>query len=285
MSILINKQTKVIVQGITGNQGSFHTNLMKAYGTQIVAGVTPGKQGQLVEDIPVYNTIEEALKEHEADYSIIFVPAKFTKAAAIEALNNNLNIVIITEGVPIHDTIEIMKLAKEKDLIVIGPNCPGMITPEESKLGIMPGHIFKKGEVGMISRSGTLTYEIINELTRNNIGQSSVIGIGGDQIIGFNFIDALKHLENDDDTKKIVMIGEIGGNLEEKAAEFIKDNVTKPVVAYIAGKTAPKGKTMGHAGAIISGKSGTAESKTAALEKANVKVANLPSEIVKLLNQ
>ncbi len=282
MSVIVNKDTKVIVQGITGKQGSFHTKLMLEYGTNIVAGVTPGKAGQQVEGIPVFNSVKDALKEHEADFSIIFVPAKFAKDAAIEALENRLNIVVISEMIPVHDVLDIVKAADGK--IVIGPNCPGIISPGESKLGIMPGHVFKKGNIGVVSRSGTLTYEIVNELTRNGIGQSTVIGIGGDSVIGTNFIDALKEFEKDKETEAIVLIGEIGGDLEEKAAEFIKKNITKKVVAYIAGRTAPPGKRMGHAGAVISGSSGTAKAKTQALEKNGVKVAKLPSEIVKLLH-
>jgi succinyl-CoA synthetase alpha subunit len=257
---------------------------MKGYGTNIVAGVTPGKQGQSIEGIPVYDSVENALKEHKVEFSIIFVPAKFAKDAAFEALNNNLNLVIITEGIPVHDTLKIMQLARQKNKIVIGPNCPGIISPEESKLGIMPSHIFKKGNVGVVSRSGTLTYEIINELTKNNLGQSTVIGIGGDPVIGIEFIDVLKLFEQDKETEKIVLIGEIGGNLEERAAAFIKDNITKKVIAYIAGRTAPKERKMGHAGAIISGKTGTAESKIKAFEAINMKVAKLPSEIPELLS-
>ena len=283
MSIIVNKDTTVIVQGITGQQGSFHTERMIRYGTKIVAGVTPGKGGQIIHGVPVYNSVKEALEEHEADFSILFVPAKFAKDAAIDAISNGLNVVFITENTPVHDVIKVVQLAAKKGRIVIGPNCPGIITPGECKLGIMPDHIFKKGSVGVISRSGTLTYEIIDELSRNGIGQSTVIGIGGDAIVGTNFIDALKFFEEDDETEKIVLIGEIGGDQEERAAEFIKDNVSKKVVAYIAGRTAPKGKRMGHAGAIISGNSGTAESKVNAFEKIGVKVAELPSEIAKFL--
>jgi succinyl-CoA synthetase alpha subunit len=283
MSIIIDKNTKVIVQGITGQQGSFHTKLMLDYGTNVVAGVTPGKAGQKVHGIPVYNSVKDALDKHEADFSVLFVPARFAKDAAIEALSNNLGVVFITENTPIHDTLLVVRAANKNKKRLIGPNCPGVITPGEAKLGIMPNHIFKKGDVGVVSRSGTLTYEIINELSRNDIGQSTVIGIGGDAVIGTNFIDALKLFENDKDTKKIVLIGEIGGDQEEKAAEFISKNVTKKVVAYIAGLTAPEGKRMGHAGAIISGDSGTAESKIKAFEKAGVKVAKLPSEVRGLL--
>ncbi|MDP7179896.1 MAG: succinate--CoA ligase subunit alpha [Candidatus Woesearchaeota archaeon] len=283
MSILIDKNTKVIVQGITGTQGSFHTRRMIDYGTQVVAGVTPGKGGQEVHGVPVYNSMAEAVAEHSADFSVLFVPAKFAKDAAIDALSNGLNVVFITEDTPIHDVIKVMDVARDKGKIVVGPNCPGMISPGQSKIGIMPNHIFLEGNVGVVSRSGTLTYEVINELTRKGIGQSTCIGIGGDAIIGTNFIDVLKLFEKDKDTEKIVLLGEIGGDQEEKAAEFIKKNVTKKVVAYIAGITAPKGKRMGHAGAIISGDSGTAESKIKAFEEAGVKVAKLPSGIVELL--
>ncbi|MFH1455484.1 MAG: succinate--CoA ligase subunit alpha [archaeon] len=284
MSILVNKQSRIIVQGMTGNQGSFHTKLMLNYGTNIVAGVTPGKGGQSIHNVPVYNSVQEALNDHQPDWSVIFVPAKFCKAAALEALENNLNIVIITENLPVHDVIEIMQKAKGKDLTVIGPNCPGLLTTNEAKLGIIPGHIFKKGNIGLVSRSGTLTYEIVNEIVKGGHGISTAIGIGGDAIIGTDFIQALKLFEQDQETEKIVLVGEIGGNLEEKAAEYIKTNIKKEVVAYITGVTAPKGKRMGHAGAIISGKTGTAKSKIQALEQANVKVAKLPSEIAKLLN-
>lgn len=279
MTILIGKNTKLIVQGITGQQGSFHAELMKEYGSKIVAGVTPGKAGQSVEGIPVYDSVADALKEHKADFSAVFVPAKFAKSAAFEALDNGLNIVVITEGIPVHDEIEIFKKSQEKNLVFIGPNCPGIISPGECKIGIMPGHIFKKGNIGVVSRSGTLTYEIINELTKNDLGQSTAVGIGGDPINGLNFIDALELFEKDSETEKIVLIGEIGGDAEEKAAEFIKENVSKKVVAYIAGRTAPPGKRMGHAGAVISGKTGTAELKIKALEKAGVRVAELPGGI------
>ena len=283
MAVLINDKTRVIVQGITGREGSFHTKLMKEYGTKIVAGVTPGKGGLKEHGIPVYNSVKEALKEHDADFSVLFVPAKFVKKAAIEALENGLNLVIITEGVPVQDEMSIINLADKKKLTVIGPNCPGIFSPGLCKLGIMPSHVFKKGNIGVVSRSGTLTYEVVAELVGAGLGQSSVIGIGGDAVIGTNFVKALELFEKDKDTSKIVMIGEIGGTLEEDAAKFIKKNVSKKVVSYITGATAPKGKRMGHAGAIVYGKAGTAESKIKALEKVGVKVAKLPSEIVKLL--
>ncbi|PIN79044.1 succinate--CoA ligase subunit alpha [Candidatus Woesearchaeota archaeon CG10_big_fil_rev_8_21_14_0_10_34_8] len=281
--MMIEKNDGVIVQGITGNQGRFHTKAMLDYGTKIVAGVTPGKKGEEVEGVKVYNSVKEALDNVEAKWSVVFVPARFCKDAVLDALENGLNVVVITEGVPVHDEIEIMNVAKDKNLKVIGPNCPGFILPGIAKLGIMPGLIFKEGKVAVVSRSGTLTYEVISELSRNNIGQSIVVGIGGDPVIGMNFIDLLKEFENDGDIETIVLIGEIGGDLEERAAEFLVKGYKKKVVAYIAGVTAPKGKKMGHAGAIISGKSGSAEGKIKALEKAGVKVAKLPSEIVKLL--
>lgn len=274
---------KIIVQGITGKQGSFHTKLMKEYGTKIVGGVTPGKGGQQVENFPVYNTVAYCLEEHEANWSLIFVPAKFTKDAALEALEFGLNIVIITEGVPIHDTLEIVKKAKEKNLVVIGPNGPGFVKVNETKVGIIPGNIFTKGDVGIVSRSGTLTYEVVNKLTKNNIGQHIVVGIGGDKVVGTGFNEILKMFEDNEKIKRIVLIGEIGSEKEERAAEYIKNNVTKKVVAYIAGKTAPKGKRMGHAGAIIMGKRGTFESKIKALEHVGVKVAKDIDEIVNFL--
>jgi len=281
MSIIINKKTKVIVQGITGHQGAFHTKLMKEFGTNIIAGVTPGKQGQVIEGVPVYDKVKTAIKKHNPDFSVIFVPAIYAKNAAIESLNNNLNIVVITENIPVHDILNIMKIAKKKNKIVIGPNCPGLTSVDECKIGIMNNHIFKKGNMGIVSRSGTLTYEIAYQLSKNNIGQSTVVGIGGAKIIGYNFIDAIKAFEKDNKTKKIVMVGEIGGNLEEKTAEYLlKNRPKKKIVAYIVGKSAPKGKRMGHAGAIISGNAGTYDSKKNALESAGVKVVDLPSKII-----
>lgn len=282
--IFINKKTRVIVQGITGRAGQVHTKNMLDFGTKIVAGVTPSKSGQKVHGIPVYDRVKFALRDHKADWSVIFVPAPFAKDAAIEALEAGLNIAIITEGVPVHDTVKIMECAKKNKKIVLGPNCPGMCSPSECKLGIMPNMIFKKGNIGVVSRSGTLTYEIVNTLTQSKIGQSTVVGIGGDPIIGLNFIDVLKEFNKDPKTKKIILVGEIGGNLEQLAADYIKKNVKKKVVAYIAGLTAPKGKTMGHAGAIIEGSgASTAEAKIKALEDAGVKVASLPGEVLELL--
>lgn len=282
MSILINENTRVIVQGITGKQGQLHTKAMLGYGTKIVAGVTPGKNGR-VEGIPVYGSVCEALQEHKAEYSILFVPAQHAKKAAIEALDAGLNIVIVTEGIAVNDSIAIIQKAKEKERLVIGPNSPGICSAGKSKLGIMPNSIFTKGNVGIASRSGTLTYEVVSQLGENSLGQSTCVGIGGDLIAGSGFNDILGMLERDSETEFIVLIGEIGGSLEERAAEFISKNITKPVIAYIAGVNAPVGKTMGHAGAIINEGEGNAEDKIKALERAGVKVARLISEIPKLI--
>ncbi|RLI22856.1 succinate--CoA ligase subunit alpha [Candidatus Bathyarchaeota archaeon] len=285
MGIIVGKETKAIVQGITGTQGSFHTKLMLEYGTKIVAGVTPGKGGQEVHGVPVYDTVKEALEHHEADASIIFVPARFAAEAALEAIENNLKtVVIITEHIPIKDSIYIMAKAKEKGTTIIGPNTPGIITPDECKLGIMPSHIFKPGIIGIASRSGTLTYEIASGLTRAGLGQSTCLGLGGDPVVGLNFIDVLKMFRKDEKTEAVVLIGEIGGNLEELAANYIKEtSYPKPVVAFIAGKTAPPGKRMGHAGAIIMGRAGTAQSKIEAFQKAGVEVAEKPNDVAKIL--
>jgi len=285
LGIIVGKETRAIVQGITGNQGSFHTRLMLDYGTKIVAGVTPGKGGQQVHGVPVYDTVKEALENHEANASIVFVPARFAADAALEAIENNLKtVVIITEHIPIKDSIHIMARAKEKGTTIIGPNTPGIITPNECKLGIMPAHIFKPGIVGIASRSGTLTYEIAVGLTKAGLGQSTCLGLGGDPVVGLNFIDILEMFKEDENTEAVVLIGEIGGNLEELAAKYIKEtNYPKPVVAFIAGKTAPPGKRMGHAGAIIMGKAGTAQSKIEAFRKAGVAVAEKPSEVAKIV--
>lgn len=283
--IILDENTKCIVQGITGKQGSFHTEQMLKYKTNIVAGVTPGKGGQEVLGVPVFDSIEEAKEKTGANASIIFVPAPFAKDAAFESIKHLDLVIIITEHIPIHDSMEIMAYAKENGVTVIGPNTPGVISPKVGKLGIMPTHIFKEGDVGVISRSGTLTYEIASQLTRAEIGQSTCVGIGGDPVIGTPYIEVLEMFENDPETKEIVLIGEIGGTAEESAAEYIKENVTKPVVAYIAGISAPPGKRMGHAGAIIAGNSGTAKSKMEALESAGVKVASKPSEIVEFIKE
>ncbi len=279
MSVLVNKDTKVIVQGITGREGSFHATQCKAYGTQVVGGVTPGKGGQEVEGIPVFDSVREAVDNTGADCSLIFVPPPFAADAILEAVDAGIKTVIcITEGIPVNDMIPVKNYIKTyyPDTVLIGPNCPGVITPEEAKIGIMPGHIFKKGNVGIVSRSGTLTYEAAFQLSNKGIGQSTVIGIGGDPVPGTVFSDVLEWFQNDPETEAIVMIGEIGGTAEEEAAEFIKSHVTKPVVAYIAGVTAPPGKRMGHAGAIIAGGKGTAEEKYKALEAAGaVTVKNI----------
>ncbi|MHA1617161.1 MAG: succinate--CoA ligase subunit alpha [Candidatus Njordarchaeales archaeon] len=289
MGILINKNTKVIVQGITGREGSFHTKLMLEYGTKIVAGVTPGKGGQEVHGVPVYDSIGDALREHEANASIVFVPAKFAEEAIMEAIHYKLNpIVVITEGIPIWTTLELVRLAKKKGVYIIGPNCPGIIVPGEAKIGIMPAHVFKPGNVAVISRSGTLTYEISKTLSDAGFGQSVVIGIGGDPVKGLTIPEALKLLEQDPTTKKIVIIGEIGGVEEEKAAELIKrGEITKPVVAYIAGKhaTMRTGVSFGHAGAIVLGDIGRPETKIRAFNEAGVPVARLPTEVVDYLRE
>lgn len=286
MSILINKNTKLLVQGITGRDGSFHTSKMKAYGTNIVAGVSPGKGGQYVEGIPVFNTVEEAVKATGADTSVIFVPAPFAADAIMEAAEGGIKLVVcISEGVPTLDMIKATTYLKKKGVKLIGANCPGLITPDESLIGILPGNIFLKGNVGLISRSGTLTYEMVNQLTTNGIGQSTCVGIGGDPVAGLYFQELLQMYEDDPETKAIVLIGEIGGDAEERAAQYIKDHITKPVVAFIAGQTAPPGKRMGHAGAIISSGSGTAAEKIAAFEAVGVPVARRPIEIPVLIKE
>ncbi|MBE0520025.1 succinate--CoA ligase subunit alpha [Candidatus Bathyarchaeota archaeon] len=286
MGIIVNQNTRAIVQGITGTQGSFHTKLMLEYGTKIVAGVTPGKGGNQIHGIPVYDTVEAAVEKHPANASIIFVPAPFAAEAALEALENGIEtIIVITEHIPIKDAVNVMAYAKKVKATIIGPNTPGIITPNECKLGIMPAHIFKPGGIGIVSRSGTLTYEIAASLTKSNLGQSTCLGLGGDPITGLNFIDILKTFEKDPETKAVVLIGEIGGNLEELTAEYIeKQRYPKPVVAFIAGRSAPPGKRMGHAGAIIMGKAGTAETKIEAFRNAGVKVAEKPSDVARLVN-
>jgi succinyl-CoA synthetase alpha subunit len=285
MGIIIDGSTRAIVWGITGNQGRFHTKLMLEYGTKIVAGVTPGKGGTNIEGVPVFDTGEEAQEKNLANASIIFVPARSAADAAFEALENGLKtIVIITEHIPIKDAIAVMAYAKKAKATVVGPNTPGIITPGVCKLGIMPSHIFRPGSIGIVSRSGTLTYEIAAGLTRKQLGQSTCLGLGGDPITGLNFVDALKMFKADSRTKAVVLIGEIGGNLEELAANYIADqSYPKPVVALIAGKSAPVGKRMGHAGAIVMGTAGTAESKIEALRNAQVEVAEKPSDVGELL--
>lgn len=286
MSILINKDTKLVVQGITGRDGGFHTSKMKDYGTQVVGGVSPGKGGQQVEGVPVFNTVEEAVKATGANASVIFVPAPFAGDAIMEASYAGVDLVIcITEHVPVQDMIKVTPVLKKNGTKLIGANCPGLITPEECLIGILPASIFKKGRVGLISRSGTLTYEVVNMLTENNIGQSTCVGIGGDPVSGLYFVDLLEMYENDPNTDAVVVIGEIGGDAEEQAARFIKEKMTKPVVAFIAGQSAPPGKRMGHAGAIISSGAGTAEEKIKAFKAAGVPVAKEPREIPSLVKE
>jgi succinyl-CoA synthetase alpha subunit len=285
MAVLVGSNTKAIVQNITGSQGTFHTKLMLAYGTKIVGGTAPGKGGMQVEGTPVFDTVKEAVSKTGANASIIFVPAPFARDAALEAISHGLNpIVLITEGIPIRDSMDIMARAKERGCVIVGPNTPGIITPGECKLGIMPAHVFKKGEVGLASRSGTLTYEIAASLSRAGLGQSTCLGLGGDPIVGLSFVEILEMFRKDPQTKSVALVGEIGGNAEELAAQYVKDTkYPKPVAAYVAGRAAPPGKRMGHAGAIIMGRTGTAESKLEALKAAGVRVALKPGEIAKLL--
>ncbi|MGH7902209.1 MAG: succinate--CoA ligase subunit alpha [Thermodesulfobacteriota bacterium] len=286
MSILVNKNTKVIVQGITGSQGLFHATQCREYGTTVVGGVTPGKGGTEIEGFTVFNTVSEAIEETKANTSLIFVPAAFAMDSIIEAVGAGIKLVIcITEGIPTLDMIKVKNYLKGKRARLVGPNCPGVITPGEAKVGIMPDYIHRPGRIGIISRSGTLTYEAVWQLTNLGIGQSTCVGIGGDPIIGSTFIDILKLFEKDDGTDAIILIGEIGGSAEEEAAEYIKKKFGKPVVAFIAGSTAPKGKRMGHAGAIISGSSGTAKEKEDALERAGVIVCPSPAEMGKTLEE
>ena len=286
MSILIDQHTKVLVQGITGRDGSFHAQRMQEYGTKVVAGVTPGKGGQDVSGIPVFNSVKEAKKETQANTAVIYVPAKFAKEALLEDIAAGIELVIcITEGIPILDMIEVKAALKGTKTRLIGPNCPGLISPGKSKVGIMPGHIHKPGGVGVVSRSGTLTYEVVYNLTMNGIGQSTCVGLGGDPVIGTLFVDVLTMFMNDPETKGIVMVGEIGGGDEQIAAEYIKAKSTKPIVGFIAGKTAPPGKRMGHAGAIISSGESTAENKVKVLRQAGVEIADFPDEIPQILSR
>jgi succinyl-CoA synthetase alpha subunit len=289
VAILVNKDTKVLVQGITGREGEFHTKLMLEYGTKIVAGVTPGKGGQNVHGVPVFDSVREAVDAvGPIDVSIVFVPAPFAADAILEALDAGIKgVVIITEGIPVQDMLKVARAFEiaGDDRWFIGPNCPGVITPGECKVGIMPAQVFSPGRIGVVSRSGTLTYEVVAELTRAGFGQSTCVGIGGDPIIGLNFVEILRRFNDDPQTDAVVLIGEIGGTDEEEAAAFIASEMRKPVVAFVAGKTAPEGKRMGHAGAIIMGRMGTAQSKIEAFQKAGVPVADLPAQIPELLKQ
>lgn len=285
MGILVDNNTKVLVQGITGREGSFHTKFMLEYGTRVVAGVTPGKEGETVCGVPVFNTVRKAVAQTGANASILFVPVKFAKAAILESIEAGIKfIVVITEGIPVQDMIEVDYYLKKEGVSLIGPNCPGLATAGEVKMGIIPGNIFLKGNIGIVSRSGTLTYEIVSNLTNVGLGQSTCIGVGGDPILGMRFIDILPLFNEDPHTHAVILIGEIGGSDEEDAADFIK-KMKKPVVAFISGKTAPKGKRMGHAGAIISGTQGTFSSKVDALKKAGVPVADTPGEIPSLIRE
>lgn len=284
MSILIDKNTRVVVQGITGRDGAFHTKQMLDYGTKIVAGVTPGKAGESVEGVPVFDSVQEAKDATKANTSVIYVPSKFAVDAIYEAAEAGIDLVVcISEGIPAMDMLQVYNYLKGKKTRLVGPNTPGLITPGVTKVGIMPGQIHMKGNVGVVSRSGTLTYEVVYHLTTNGMGQSTCLGTGGDQIVGTGFLDVLEMFEKDPQTKAVVLIGEIGGTDEEEAAAYIKKNMTKPVVAFVAGRTAPPGKRMGHAGAIIAGGSGTAAEKVAAFQKAKIKVAESPAEVATLM--
>jgi len=286
MAIYINEDTNILIQGITGNQGSFHTEQMLAYGTKIAAGVSPGKGGQNVHGVPVYNSVSEAVKHHKIDASILFVPARYAKDSAFEALQAGINLlVVLPEHIPVHDTMAIMELAACKGATVIGPNSFGLVSSGKSKIGIMPNQYFVPGPVGVVSRSGTLSYEIVGSLADVGIGTSTVVGLGGDRVVGLNFIDVLSRFEKDPDTRVVVLVGEIGGTAEEDASSFIAEHMSKPVIAYLAGKSAPTGKRMGHAGAIIERGMGTLEGKIKALNQAGVKVASLPFEVPELVKK
>ncbi len=286
MSILIDKKTKVVVQGITGREGEFHTRQMIDYGTCVVAGMTPGRGGEQVLGVPVFDTVQQAVDATGANTSIIFVPARAAADSILEAADAGIGLVVcITEGIPVEDMMRAVRKLEETGTLLVGPNCPGLISPGKSKLGIIPGNICAPGPVGLVSRSGTLTYEVIHALTQRKIGQSTCVGMGGDPIHGIGFIDTLRRFEQDPQTKAVVLIGEIGGTDEEKAAEFIRKEMTKPVVAFVAGQTAPPGKRMGHAGAIIEGGTGTAAEKIAAFKRAGVRVARFPGEVAELVSQ
>jgi succinyl-CoA synthetase alpha subunit len=284
MAIIVDLSTRLLVQGITGREGSFHTARNKSYGTNIVAGVTPGKGGADVEGIPVFDTVRQAVAETQPNTAMVFVPARFAADAIYEAVDAGIETVIcITEGIPAHDMLRVYNYVRPRPVTLVGPNCPGVLSPGKANVGIIPAEIFEEGSVGLVSRSGTLTYQIGHELTQLGIGQSTIVGIGGDPVVGSSFLDVLARFEEDPETEYVVMVGEIGGAEEEKAAEFIEQHMTKPVVAYIAGFTAPPGKTMGHAGAIISGTSGTAQAKRDALERHGVRVGTNPAEVARLV--
>jgi len=284
MAIIVDDNTKLVVQGITGYQGSYHSKAMMDFGTKVVAGTSPGKAGEKVNNIPVFDSVSEAIETTGANTSCIFVPAPFCKDAALEAIDAGIKtLVVVTEHLPVLDAIHFVSVARSRGITVIGPNCPGIASPGKAKVGILPNKIFKKGNIGVVSKSGTLTYEIVNSMTERGLGQSTCVGIGGDRVSGTSFIDILERFETDKQTKQIVLVGEIGGTAEEEAAEYIKENIDKPVVAYIAGRTAPPGKRMGHAGAIIARGRGTAESKIKALVAAGVKVAKIPTDVPELL--
>ena len=287
MSIFVDRSTRLVVQGITGREGAFHARQMLEYGTSVVAGVTPGKGGQKFENrVPVFNTVADAVAETHANCAIIYVPPMAAAGAIFEAVDAGIPLIVcITEGIPVMHMSRVMPFVRSRGARLIGPNCPGLITPGESKVGIIPGNICSPGRVGLVSRSGTLTYEVVNQLTSNGIGQSTCVGIGGDPIIGTNFIDCLAAFQDDPATEAIVMIGEIGGTDEQEAAAFVKERVTKPVIGFIAGQTAPKGRRMGHAGAIISGSSGTAEEKLSAFERAGIDIMRRPADVVALLEK
>jgi succinyl-CoA synthetase alpha subunit len=286
MAVFADEKNKVLVQGATGHQGVFHIGEMLNFGTKVVAGVTPGKAGQEVHGVPIFNNVQDGVSETDANTSLVLVPARFAKDAVFESLDAGIKtLVVITENIPFHDAMEFVHYGKYKGAVIIGPNCPGIASPGKSKIGILPGQIFRKGHVGVASRSGTLTYEIVNSLSEKGIGQSTCIGLGGDPIIGTTFIDALNAFEKDKETTSIVLVGEIGGTAEEEAAEYIKKNISKPVYVFIAGRTAPPGKRMGHAGAIIARGKGTAESKIKAFENANVKLAKFPTDIADLIEK
>jgi succinyl-CoA synthetase alpha subunit len=286
VAIIVDSATRLLVQGITGREGSFHTARNKAYGTNIVAGVTPGKGGADVEGIPVFDTVRKAMAETQPNAAMVFVPARFAADAIYEAVDAGIETVIcITEGIPAHDMLRVYNYVRPRGITLVGPNCPGVLSPGKANVGIIPAEIFREGSVGLVSRSGTLTYQIGHELTQLGIGQSTIVGIGGDPVVGSSFLDVLARFEDDAETEYVVMVGEIGGAEEEKAAEFIEARMTKPVVAYIAGFTAPPGKTMGHAGAIISGTSGTAQAKKKALERHGVRVGTNPTEVARLVSE